>query len=307
MRLHTEIPLTPDPAAADRGELLFIGTATCLVHLGPFTILTDPNFLHAGNHVHLGYGLFSRRLTDPAREIGDLPPLDACLLSHFHGDHWDRLATRRLPQSLPVLTTPHAARALRRRGFGRAVGLQAWDTATLRRGDAWLRVTAAPGRHGPGPARFLLPPVMGSLWELGHGAGPPRFTLYVSGDTLVHRDLREIPRRFPAIDLGLFHLGGTRVLGLLVTMDARQGVEAVRIVHPEVAIPIHYDDYTVFKSPLSDFMRAVEDAGLSGKVRYLTRGERYLFAPRPVAREAAPLAERAPNRGVNEPWRPGAP
>ena len=36
-------------------------------------MLTDPNFLHAGDHAHLGYGLSSRRLTNPAIEIEDLP------------------------------------------------------------------------------------------------------------------------------------------------------------------------------------------------------------------------------------------
>jgi hypothetical protein len=35
----------------------FIGTATTLLRLGPFTLLTDPNFLHRGQHAKLGYGL----------------------------------------------------------------------------------------------------------------------------------------------------------------------------------------------------------------------------------------------------------
>ena len=35
----------------------FVGTATVILRYAGFTILTDPNFLHAGDHVHLGYGL----------------------------------------------------------------------------------------------------------------------------------------------------------------------------------------------------------------------------------------------------------
>ena len=73
------------------------------------------------------------------------------------------------------------------------------------------------------------------------------------------------------------HLGGTRVLGILLTMDAEQGVECLRIVEPKVAIPIHYNDYDVFKSPLEDFARAVEAAGLQDRVRYLRHGESYEF------------------------------
>jgi L-ascorbate metabolism protein UlaG (beta-lactamase superfamily) len=64
------------------------------------------------------------------------------------------------------------------------------------------------------------------------------------------------------------------VLGLMLTMDGKQGAEAVRIVAPDVAVPIHYDDYDVFKSPLEDFKREVRAAGLERKVRYVARGER---------------------------------
>jgi hypothetical protein len=38
-------------------------------------------------------------------------------------------------------------------------------------------------------------------------------------------------------------------------------------------VPIHYDDYTVFRSPLSDFRAAVDAADLDVEVRYVERGE----------------------------------
>jgi hypothetical protein len=48
--------LVADPTAAGRaGSVQFIGTATVLLRYGGLTILTDPNFLHKGDHVHLGY------------------------------------------------------------------------------------------------------------------------------------------------------------------------------------------------------------------------------------------------------------
>jgi L-ascorbate metabolism protein UlaG (beta-lactamase superfamily) len=101
--------------------------------------------------------------------------------------------------------------------------------------------------------------------------------MYITGDTLVIDALKEIPRRYPDIDLALLHLGGTRVLGILVTMDAEQGVEILQIVKPKRAIPIHYNDYDVFKSPLSEFRQAVEAAGLTKRVHYLSHGETYPF------------------------------
>ena len=134
-----------------------------------------------------------------------------------------------------------------------------------------------PGKHGPAIVDFALPPVMGSMLDFETATGERLIRVYVTSDTLIHDDLHEIPKRFPDVDLALLHLGGTRVLGVLVTMDAEQGIEMMRIIEPEKAIPIHYNDYDVFKSPLEDFKRAAEEAGLGDKMIYLAHGDQYEF------------------------------
>lgn len=116
-------------------------------------------------------------------------------------------------------------------------------------------------------------------------------------------DLKEIPERYKGqnIDLMLIHLGGTTIPSpslplLMVTMDAKQGLELVKLICPDMTIPIHYEyfspfsfrlfidtdtcidsDYDVFLSPLSDFKAEMEKAGLSSKVVYLDRGDGYKF------------------------------
>src|SRR5436190_8832367 len=122
-------------------DVRFIGTATTLIRIGPFTVLTDPNFLRRGQFAYLGYGLVSRRLTEPAIAAADVAHVDLVLLSHLHGDHFDRVAQRALPHDVPMATTRAAARSLRRRGFRRAAGLSAWSSKELVRGRARLRVS----------------------------------------------------------------------------------------------------------------------------------------------------------------------
>jgi L-ascorbate metabolism protein UlaG (beta-lactamase superfamily) len=255
-----------------KASLTFGGTATALLRIGSFTLLTDPNFVHAGTRVHLGYGLFSKRRTEPALQPEDLPDLDALLLSHLHADHFDRVARDRLPRDLPVLTTRHAATRLRRWGFAETVPLATWESHTLTRGDERLTVTSAPGTHGPGPMATLLPPVMGSVVEW-YAHGELALRLYVTGDTLFRPWLREVTERFGTLDAVVAHLGGTRVLGILVTMDATQGADLVELLKPRVTIPIHYDDYTVFRSPLADFVETVRRRRLPGELRTVARGE----------------------------------
>jgi L-ascorbate metabolism protein UlaG (beta-lactamase superfamily) len=260
-------------------SLTFIGNATVLVRWGPFTLLTDPSFLHAGQRVHLGYGLFSERLREPAMQVDELPPLDAVVLSHLHGDHWDRVAQRHLDRSLPVITTPHASRRLQGlAGFRRAVGMQPWEQHTLVKGQDLLTVTALPGTHAPRLVRRLLPPVMGSLLEFGDTTGAVAQRVYLTGDTLMYDAIHEIARRCPDIDLAVIHLGGTTLPGgLVVTMDGRQGADLLEVVRPRRAVPVHVDDYSVMRSPLSDFTDEMARRGLADLVRVVGRGETATF------------------------------
>ncbi|MFG2087345.1 MULTISPECIES: MBL fold metallo-hydrolase [unclassified Spirillospora] len=259
----------------------FIGNATTLLRCGPFTLLTDPNFLHRGQRAYLGHGLTSRRLTEPALSADELPQLDAVVLSHLHGDHWDRVARAKLDRGLPIITTPHASRRLQgRHRFRHTVGLRFWESHTLVKDGALLRITAMPGRHAPGPAKMLLPPVMGSLLEFGPATGDVQFRLYITGDTLMFDGIQQIARRNRDIDLAVLHLGGTKLPGgLLVTMDAAQGADLLETIRPANAVPIHYDDYTVFTSSLDDFRRELERRGLAGDVTYVDRGQTHTFTP----------------------------
>lgn len=273
-----ELSASADSAADNaKGSVFFIGTATVIIRFAGFTILTDPNFLHAGDHVHLGYGLTSERLTNPAIDIEDLPPLDLCVLSHHHGDHFDQLVEEKLDKTLPIVTTQHAVEKIEAKGFMNGVALDTWETAEFIKGEARLRISSMPGQHGPGIVDFALPPVMGSMLDFETKDGNRLLRIYISGDTLLIDELNEIPQRFSEIDLGIFHLGGTRVVGVMVTMDDAQGVEAIKIINPEKAIPVHYNDYDVFKSPLDDFKRAAEAAGLNEKMIYLAHGETHDF------------------------------
>ena len=256
---------------AGRAELTFVGTATTLLRLGPFTVLTDPNFLHRGQWAYLGKGLVSRRLTEPALGVDDLPPLDVVVLSHLHGDHFDRVARAGLARATPVVTTEHAARRLRRWGF-RTVGLDTWQEHAVESGAHRLTVESLPGVHAYGLLGKALPPVMGSLLRWSEG-GQVRRTLYVSGDTLTGPHLEQIAARHPGIDGAVVHLGGTRVLGALVTLDGRGGLELLQAVRPGFAVPVHYDDYTRFRSPLSDFVAAVSGTGFDSRVRLVQRGQ----------------------------------
>jgi L-ascorbate metabolism protein UlaG (beta-lactamase superfamily) len=266
----------------DDVTLTFGGNATTLLRLGPFTLLTDPNFLHRGQRARLGYGLRAKRLTEPALQPTQLPTLDAILLSHMHGDHWDRIATRSLPKAIPVVTTPQAAKCLANRGFTSTADLRAWEISEFTLGSDTLRITSVPGVHGPGPLDWLLPQVMGSVIELIRGGvtGPElSWRGFISGDTLYRPFLGEVLERCGPLDVVIPHLGGTKVLGITVTMDGRQGADLVELLKPPVTVPVHFDDYSRFKSPLGDFVAEVGRRQLPGELRAVQRGDTISLRP----------------------------
>lgn len=87
------------------------------------------------------------------------------------------------------------------------------------------------------------------------------------------------------LDLTLVRLGGITIPGLnapllMVTIDSKQEVQLMQLMNPEVTIPIHYDDYSVFNVPPFNFQVEVERAGLKSRMVHLGRGEAYRFALR---------------------------
>jgi L-ascorbate metabolism protein UlaG (beta-lactamase superfamily) len=321
---HTSIPASlPDaketklhpsnaPDDSTNASLFFVGTATTIIEWAGLRILTDPNFLHAGDHVHLGPGVGATRRTNPAVDLEDLPRIDVIFLSHYHEDHFDREVEEKLTRDIPIITTPHAHECLTSKGdesFTNVHALDFWETLLLDvDGEgvpggkkASLKITGVPGKHvPPGPLNVAndilgaVPPTNGWMIELGYSDDKSTkenddsfengYRIYISGDTLMVDELKEIPERYKDqnIDLMLIHLGGTTIPGpkmplLMVTMDAKQGVQLMQLINPDLTIPIHYDDYDVFLSPLDDFKKAVHAAGLDGKVVYLDRKDQFKF------------------------------
>ena len=55
----TQSPIEDEQASipdAKCGIVRFVGTATTVIEYAGARLITDPNFLHAGDHVHLGPG-----------------------------------------------------------------------------------------------------------------------------------------------------------------------------------------------------------------------------------------------------------
>lgn len=266
------------PSLSSNASLYFVGTATTILDWEGFRLMTDPNFLHLHDHVHLGPGVTGTRLTEPALSLEELPHVDLILLSHYHADHFDEKVEESLRRDLPIITTPHARAHLADKGdesFTNVHDLDFWQSlwvdfqtdVTPTGSKPQIQVTGMPGTHvPPGPLSVAndligaVPPTNGWMLELGYAAaGTPQvndtfqsgYRIYITGDTLMFDDLHKIPEMYnshkgQAIDLMLIHLGGTTIPSpkvplLMVTMDGKMGLELMKVIDADITIPIHYE------------------------------------------------------------------
>ncbi|WP_327139711.1 MBL fold metallo-hydrolase [Nocardia sp. NBC_01327] len=193
-------------------------THSChLIEIGGRTFLTDPWFstrpgYYQGEPIAIG--------------IGELPDLDAVLISHDHYDHCDleTFATYR-DHGVPFVVAETVVDHARRTGFDNVTGLQPWQEIEI----GGVTITAAPAKHGVHEITFVL--------RAGDDA------VYFAGDTLLIPELAEIPERLGHISVALLPTNGLHVRpahNMQVVMNADEAAELTAVLAPELAMPHHY-------------------------------------------------------------------
>ena len=244
-------------------RITHVGGPTALIELDGWRLLTDPTFDVPGRRYAFGWGTSSRKLAGPAIPAAELGRIDAVLLSHdHHADNLDDAGRALLPAAGAVVTTAPGAERL----GGNARGLTPWQSTRLEApGRPPLEITATPCRHGPPLSRPLTGDAIGFAV---HGGA-----LWISGDTVLYRGVRDVARRL-TVDVALLHLGGVRfpVTGpARYTMTARDAVELCRSLRPCIAIPVHYEGWAHFREDRATAER--ELAAAPQEVRWLPIGE----------------------------------
>jgi L-ascorbate metabolism protein UlaG (beta-lactamase superfamily) len=199
-------------------EVTWIGHATVLLEIGGLRVLTDPV---------LGRRVFLLRRVAPPVPPSSVEDIDVVLISHAHADHLDPRSVRRL---LPVgdILAPRGAREyLSRHGVPRVQEVRAGSEAEI--GGVTIQTVHAlhDGRRWDrGPAREAVGFVVrGSV------------SVYFAGDTDVYPEMAGLKG---SIDVALLPVWGWgRTLGE-GHMNPDRAVEALTVLAPRVAIPIHW-------------------------------------------------------------------
>jgi L-ascorbate metabolism protein UlaG (beta-lactamase superfamily) len=241
-------------------RITYVGGPTALLEFGGLRFLTDPTFDPAGSEYKIGPVTLCK--TQGPALVPETLDFDFVLLSHnHHADNLDRLGRKSLSRALKVFTTESASCQL---GCN-SVGLNFWEWVELPTENGQpLRVTAAPGRHGPegndhGPViGFILQP----------DASSP--AVYISGDTVWFEGLREINQRYD-VDRAILFMGAARVPELgpdHLTMSADDAIQFARVFSKAAIVPLHYEGWKHFSESRAQITTAFDRAGLAGRLHW---------------------------------------
>jgi L-ascorbate metabolism protein UlaG (beta-lactamase superfamily) len=241
-------------------RLTWLGHSSFLIEIDGHRVLTDPLWSRRSSPV--GWA-GPRRWYPPVLALGELPALDAVVISHDHYDHLDYPTISALKDSATTFVVPLGVGAhLAYWGVPEEhiVELDWWERAKLRE----LEIVCTPARHASGrtPAVGANP----TLWA-GFALIGARHRAFYSGDTGLFPALRDIGQRLGPFDVTMIDAGAYARWWPDWHLGPEQAVAAHQMVRGRVMLPAHWGlfrlAYHGWTEPVERVLAAAQSAGVT--------------------------------------------
>jgi len=244
----------PNEWPNDRFTAAWVGHSTVLLNFFGITVLTDPVLLSRIGIPLPFTAIGPKRLTRPALEIDELPPIDLILLSHAHFDHLDWRTLRRFDARTQVVTAHRTSDLLRWTGLGKITELGWGETHEVRSGAGSLFVRAIPVKHWGARVQF-------DTWRGYNGyvlESKGRRVIF-AGDTALTDRFAEL-RDARGYDLAIFGIGAYQPW-IRAHCNPEQAVAMGKMAGARFIMPVHHQTFKLsfepFREPIERFVRAM--------------------------------------------------
>jgi L-ascorbate metabolism protein UlaG (beta-lactamase superfamily) len=226
-----------DSTAADGLSVVWLGHATTLVEIEGRRVLIDPVWSLRCSPVSFAG---PRRLHPMPLPLGQLPSLDAILISHDHYDHLDMPTVLQLAssQQAPFLVPAGVGAHLRRWGVSPDRIIEfTWDQSYQLNGIDYVMTEA---RHFSGRL-FTRNRTLWGSWVI---AGQRRKVFY-TGDTGYFPGFAEIGRQHGPFDLTLIQIGAYSPYWPDIHMTPDEAVATHTDVQGGLLLPVHWATFNL--------------------------------------------------------------
>jgi L-ascorbate metabolism protein UlaG (beta-lactamase superfamily) len=240
---------------ANRTEptLTWIGHASFLLQVGGMNILTDPHLTERASPLAI---VGPKRVVPPALDFGDLPPIDAVVISHSHYDHLDRATVKHLAsQGTPRFFVPLGLKTwFARQGIRDVTEMDWWDEAQL----GALKFTFVPVQHWSERTPWDRDRTLWGGWVIEE----PRFRFFFAGDTGYSQDFKDIGSRFKSFDLAALPIGAyePRWFMSIMHLNPEQAVRIHQDVHARYSVAMHWGTFILSDEALDEPPKRLESA-----------------------------------------------
>jgi L-ascorbate metabolism protein UlaG (beta-lactamase superfamily) len=246
-----------------------VRNATLLVEFGGLTLLVDPMLADPHTLPPVENTAPPTRnplvgLPEPAADISSAARL--LLLTHLHGDHFDRAAQSLVDSATPILCQPADRARLAGNGF---TDVRPVEAAILIEAVTVTRVAA---RHTLGNREPALGPCSGFVLT---AAGEP--TLHIAGDCVWCAELAAvIDEHRPTVIV--LNAGAARFLeGPPISMTADDVIAAARHAPDATLVAVHLEALNHCPMSRDELRRHLVAAGLDERVRIPRDGEALMW------------------------------
>ena len=254
--MHSAADYAAAPATGLRAT--WIGHASTLLEIDGRRVLTDPIWSERCSPSTL---VGPKRFHPPPIALGDLPPIDAVVISHDHYDHLDMATVKALASRGTRFAVP----------LGVGAHLESWGVPADQLAEldweetveiAGLRLTATPARHysGRNPLRARPDP----LGILGHPGSEHR--IFFSGDSGYFDGFKAVGARHGPFDLTLIKIGACDPTWQQIHMSPEEAVQTHLDLAGRVLVPVHWGTFNLafhaWNEPPEQVVAAARKAGV---------------------------------------------
>jgi L-ascorbate metabolism protein UlaG (beta-lactamase superfamily) len=234
----------------------WLGHSTVLLNFYGITILTDP-VLNSRVGANLGLGtLGPKRLTAPALQVKELPPIDLILLSHAHLDHLDLPTLQHFGSATRIVTARRTADILAGTNMPRRCELGWGDRTLLRMPNGDVEIEGFEVNH------------WGGRWSHREDRGWNGYVIsrngkkvIFGGDTAMCETFKSLRSHGP-FELALMPIGAYNPW-IRAHCNPEEAVSMANDAGAKYILPIHHQSFTLgresFSEPIERFELALHN------------------------------------------------